>query len=183
MAGTIDLTYASPDLKAYLAFEEGIVYGDVSPGYGSNWVFDSSTQIFICSDFVGNPSFFCSVTAFNYWFTNPTDLISFTGPLTRNLFQKNSIISRKNVASLIANYLFKEGSGYQISDSGTLGTAYFGTFFQRKPLIFKGDSGPSITDNANSPQWLSTVRILLRGKFNINFQSKLEFDSPLRTNS
>lgn len=92
IAGTIDLTYDASSLKTYFSFAEGINYEEVGPGYGSSWAFDSSTKIFICSDFLGNPSFYCSIQGFNYWFTNPSDLISFTGPLTRNLFQKKNVV-------------------------------------------------------------------------------------------
>jgi len=72
-------------MKGYLAFREKVIQNDISIDVDTNWQFDKNTQIFICASLGGNPSHYCSITSFNYWFTNPNDFLTYPGSLSRNL--------------------------------------------------------------------------------------------------
>jgi len=81
---TIDLTYAAPRMKGYLAYREAVLKADTAIIVASDWKFDSSTKIFLCSGSANTPIYYCSISSFTYWFTNPSNISYYTGQLTRN---------------------------------------------------------------------------------------------------
>lgn len=83
--GVIDLTDTAPRLKGVFANRETVTAADIPIDVYSSWQFDSNTKIFLCAGINGIPNYYCSITSFNYWFTNPSNYISYAGQSTRNL--------------------------------------------------------------------------------------------------
>ena len=80
---------------AILAIPDGLTFTDTGYSVDPSWQFDSSTKIYLCADTTGAPTFDCTIHAFTYWFTNPTDIASFMGPIIRNDFLKENICYNK----------------------------------------------------------------------------------------
>jgi len=93
-------------------YETKAVVASIIPG--SDWKFDSSTNIYFCADTNGNPHAYCEITGFSTWYifevpSNGFQYIAGLYPLIQGFYQTN------------------EGSGYALHDSiGNIGTAYLG---------------------------------------------------------
>ena len=78
-------------MKGYFANREIATAGNVGITVDPAWQFDSNTKIFLCAGEDGTPNYYCSITSFNYWFTNPSDYLSYTGQLTRNIHENKTL--------------------------------------------------------------------------------------------
>lgn len=97
--------------------------------YGTDWTFDSTLKIYVCSSVTNTNSASCTLKNLNFWYTYPSNMVKTTyfWGISRKLdfidFHNNSFI-----AVLIANYLFKGYNQSFVTDlAQTTGFASLGT--------------------------------------------------------
>jgi len=99
------------------------VFSGIAVTYGSDWSFDSTLKISVCSDYDGSNSLGCTVQNLKvqyYFYSTLLSVIDFANQGLDSI----SLLPNSLLVTMLADYQLNEGTGTTLSNSqGTLGPA------------------------------------------------------------